>query len=276
MSKPLSPVQVIALASGKGGVGKTQAAINLAFSLAARGRRVMLVDAAFALPEVAVSLGLAPPRTLAQVLAGDCTLAEAIQPVGELQLLAGSSLDPLPDARQLAGLIQAFSTLAQPPQVLLIDCSPGLGADVRCLLRAASEVLLVVSDEPAARAAALALLRRLNSAQGLRRVRLLASMTQNAAEGRALHERLLQQIDDLDGIALDYLGAVPQDDTLRRAVQRQGAVCELQPRSRIAQTYARLAETIDGWPLPANPRGHLEFFIEHLVAAQYQPRPRPA
>lgn len=276
MSGALTPVQVIALASGKGGVGKTQAAINLAVSLAARGRRVLLLDAAFAVPGVAVSLGLSPARTLREVLAGQCSLAQAIQPFGELQLLAGSSLDRLPDLRQLAGLIQSFSTLAQPPQVLLIDCAPGLGVDVCCMLRAASEVVLMVSDEPAAQAAALALLRRLDSPQGLRRVHLLASMTHSAAEGRALHGRLLQQLDELDGIALDYLGALPFDDTLRRAVQRQGVVCELQPRSRIAQSYARLAETIDGWPLPANPRGHLEFFVERLVAAQHTPRPRPS
>ncbi len=87
-----APVQVIAIASGKGGVGKTQAAINLAWTLAARGRRVMLLDASFALPGVDVALGLTPQLTLVDVLEGRCRLAEAVFTVaGGFQVLAGSA-----------------------------------------------------------------------------------------------------------------------------------------------------------------------------------------
>lgn len=274
----VSPVQVIAIASGKGGVGKTQAAINLAWALAARGRRVLLLDASLALPNVDAALALAPPRTLADVLAGRCALADAVfGGPGGIQVIAGASGTPLePSGAELGGLIRAFSGLPQLPQVLLIDCAPGIGRAVSTLLHAASEALLVVNDEPAARADVLALIRRLHHEHGMTRFRLLASMTFAAQEGPALHQQLLRLTESLGSVSLDYVGAIPFDESLRRAVQRQRALLEVFPRSRAAQAYTALAERVDGWPLPANPRGHLEFFVERLLAAQAQGRqPRP-
>jgi flagellar biosynthesis protein FlhG len=267
-------VQVIAIASGKGGVGKTQVAINLACALAERGRRVMLLDASFALPNIGTALALMPPRGLDDVLAGRCCLAEAlVGGPGGIQVIAGSpgqSLDP--SVAQLGGLIRAFSELPRLPEVLLIDCAPGIGGAVTTLLHAASEALLVVSDEPAAHADALALMTRLHQRYGMTRFRLLASMTFASQEGPALHQHLLRLCEPLAGVALDYVGAIPFDDSLRRAVQRQRALLEVFPRSRAAQAFTALAEKVDSWPLPANPRGHLEFFVEQLVAVQAQGR----
>ena len=269
-------VQTIAIASGKGGVGKTQTAINLAGALAARGRKVLLLDANFVLPGIDVALGLAVPRSLHDVLAGRCRLGEALVGApGGVQLLGGGSAaapHAEPDVRQLGGLIQAFSELPQAPDVLLIDLPPGVSPAVLELLHAAREVLLVVSDEPAAQAGALALLRSLNQRCGTTRFRLLANMTFAQQEGQALHERLLRLSEALPGVALDYVGAIPFDDSLRRAVQRQRPLHEVFPRSRAALAYAALAEQVDAWPLPGNPRGHVEFFVERLIAAQSAPR----
>ena len=270
------PVQVIAIASGKGGVGKTQTAINLASALAARGRRVMLLDASFVLPNVGAALGLTPRRSLPDVLAGRCSLAAAsFAGPGGVQVIgaaAGGGTAGEPGVQQVGGLIQAFSELPQVPEVLLIDTAPGIGAAVASLLQAASEALLVVADEPAAQADALALLSCLNQRHGMTRFRLLASMTFGQQEGQALHERLLRLSEPLAGVSLDYVGSIPFDDSLRRAVQRQRPLLEVFPRSRAAQAYAALAEKVDGWPLPANPRGQLEFFVERLIAAKSAPR----
>lgn len=270
------PVQVIAIASGKGGVGKTQTAINLAWALAARGRRVMLLDASFALPNVDTALGLTPRHTLQDFWAGRCSLADTLlNAPGGIQVIAGSAAaDSLaePNSRQLAGLIRAFGELAETPDVLLIDTAPGVGLGVATMLQAASEALLVVNDEPTAQADALVLLRRLNEQYGMTRFRLLVSMTFAQQEGRALHERLLRLTEPLAGVVLDYVGAIPFDDALRRAAQRQRPLLDVLPRSRAALAFAALAEKVDAWPLPANPRGHLEFFVERLIAAQTMPR----
>ena len=66
-------------------------------------------------------------------------------------------------------------------------------------------------------------------------------------------------------VALQYVGAIPSDDLVRKAVQKQRAVYDAYPRSKSAQAYRAVAQKVDGWPLPANPRGHLEFFVERLV-----------
>ncbi len=106
------------------------------------------------------------------------------------------------------------------------------------------------------------------------RFRLLASMTLSAAEGRALHERLLRQEPEPRRGVL--AGLRRGDSTQTFAAPRGTApapVCVVLPRSRAANAYRELAEKVDAWPLPANPRGHLEFFVERLIFAQAAPRP---
>lgn len=263
-------VQVVAVASGKGGVGKTQTVLNLALQLAARGQRVLLLDANLAIPGLDLACSLQPTRTLAQVLAGECSLDEALQegPAG-VKLLCGNGLQAgacsrLPE--EMIGLVQSFDSLHADFDVMLVDCGSLLDEGQLLLMRAASELLLVSSDEPAGDAATLALIRLLNSRFGLSRFRLLATMTASEQGGSALHERLLRLSESMYGVSIDHVGSIPFDETLRRAVQRQKVVSEMFPRSRTALAYRALAEKVSGWPLPANPRGHLEFFAERLIS----------
>ena len=263
-------VQVVAIAGGKGGTGKTQTALNLAVQLQARGQKVLLLDGSMALPGLDIACGLQPVQTLQDAMAGTCPLGGIVQagPLG-VQMLVSDSLratgEP-PSVLQMAGLIQAFSTLPELPDVLLVDCGNLQDDAQMLLLRAASEILLVSSDEPAADAGTLTLIRRLQGRFGLNRFRLLATMTASEQGGVALHERLLRLTESLPGVSLDHVGSVPFDETLRRAVQRQKVVSEMFPRSRSALAYRDLADKLTSWPLPANPRGHLEFFAERLIA----------
>ncbi|WP_039804908.1 MinD/ParA family protein [Azotobacter chroococcum] len=265
----MGPVQVIAVTSGKGGVGKSVAAVNLALALAGLGRRVMLLDGDLAMGNVDVLLGLGAERTLADVLAGNCGLEDIVLagPGGIRVVPAASGMRSMVrlSARQQAGLIHAFGRLADQLDVLVVDTASGIDDSTVGFVRAAREVLVVLCDEPASIADAYALIRLLNRDCGVTRFRILANMVAGPREGRELFAKLLRLTEQFLAATLQYVGAVPWDDSLRRAVQRQAAVCEAFPRSKSALAFRAIAEKVDGWPLPANPRGHVEFFVEHLI-----------
>ncbi len=270
------PVQVIAVASGKGGVGKSVVAVNLALALAGLGRRVMLLDGDLAMGNIDLLLGLGAERTLADVLAGTCELGEVVVsgPGGIRVVPAASGMRSMVrlSARQQAGLIHAFGRLAEPLDVLVVDTASGVDDSTVGFVRAAREVLVVLCDEPASIADAYALIGLLNRDYGVSRFRVLANMVAGPREGRELFAKLLRLTEQFLAATLQYVGAVPWDDNLRRAVQRQSAVCEAFPRAKSALAFRAIAEKVDGWPLPANPRGHVEFFVERLIrAAQAKP-----
>jgi flagellar biosynthesis protein FlhG len=265
----LHPVQVIAVTGGKGGVGKTSVSVNLALALAELGRRVMLLDADLGLANVDVMLGLTTRRNLADVIAGDCELRDVVlQGPGGIRIVPASSGTASMvrlTAQQHAGLIQAFSDISDNLDVLIIDTAAGIGDGVTTFVHAAQEVLLVVTDEPTSITDAYALIKLLNRDFGMSRFRVLANMTRTPEEGRNLFGKLTKVTDRFLDVALQYVGAIPMDETVRKAVQKQRAVYEAYPRSKCAQAFKVIAQKVDSWPLPANPRGHLEFFVERLV-----------
>ena len=97
------------------------------------------------------------------------------------------------------------------------------------------------------------------------RFRILANMVNTPQEGRMVFAKLSKVTDRFLDVALQYVGAVPFDEAVRKSVQKQRAVYEAFPRSKAAMAIRAIAQKVDSWPLPANPRGHLEFFVERLV-----------
>lgn len=263
------PVQVIAVTGGKGGVGKTSVSINLAVALAQMGRRVALLDADLGLANIDVLLGLKAKHTLEDVLAGTHSLPEIMLtgPGGIRIIPASSGTQRMAQlgAMEHAGLIHAFSELSEQLDVLIIDTAAGIADSVVSFVRAANEVLVVVCDEPSSITDAYALIKLLNRDYGVTRFRVLASMTRSTQEGQGLFNKLLQVSERFLDATLQYVGCIPFDESLRKAIQRQRAAVEMSPRSKAALAFQNLAEKVDKWPLPSTPRGHLEFFVERLV-----------
>lgn len=263
------PVQVIAVTGGKGGVGKTSVAINLGVSLAQRGRRVALLDADLGLANVDVLLGLSPRYNLEDVLNGERSLLEImVSGPGGMRIIPASSgtqrmamLGPM----EHAGLIRAFSEISDQLDVLLVDTAAGISDSVISFVRASQEVLVVVCDEPSSITDAYALIKLLNRDYQMTRFRVLANQVRSAQEGRNLFNKLTQVTERFLDVSLQFVGGIPFDETVRKAIQRQRAVVDFAPRSKAAQAFSGLAEKVDTWPLPAAPRGHLEFFVERLV-----------
>jgi len=274
MIKP-RPVQVIAVSSAKGGVGKSNVCINLAIAMAERGHRVVVFDAGMGLGNVDILLGLTVRQTLSDVLAGRCRLEDILIPgPSGIRIAPAPCGDPAmtrlgPAA--YAGVIHAFSNLADQIDVLLIDTSSGMSDSLLAFLQAAQEILLVVSDEPAAIAGSCALMRLMNSEYGANRFRVLASQVRNGHEGQLLFDKLARVTARLTDIGIRYAGAIPYDEAVRKAVQRQKAVLEVYPGSRASVALRALAEKAEHWPLPAGPGGHVEFFLERLVGGGQTP-----
>lgn len=266
------PARVITVTSGKGGVGKTSVSINLALALAGIGKKVLLMDADLGLANVDVLLGLHPRATLADVIDGRCSLEETLiqGPAGVKIVPAASGVQRMAELTTIehAGLVRAFSDLNIDVDALLVDSAAGISNSVISFCRAAQEVVMVACDEPASISAASALIRLLSREHDVCRFRILANMVDNAAAGRRVYEKVARESDPRLSISLDYLGHVPSDEQLRRAVQRQCAVVEAYPRAKSSRAFKTLVESIDNWPLPDAAGGRLEFFVERLIQSR--------
>ena len=267
--KSQHPVRVIAVTSGKGGVGKRNVSVNLAVSLAQAGEKVMIMDADMGLANIDVLLGLSPGMNLSHVINGECTLEETIieGPAGIKIVPASSGVASMSDLTpaQNAGVIRSFSELTDPVDILLVDTAAGLSDSVISYTRAAREVIVVVCDEPASITDAYAMIKVMNRDHGVERFHVLANQARTVPQGRELYNKLARVSERFLDVTLDYLGSVPYDDNLKKAVQKQKAVVESFPRSPSAMAFKQIAKKTQQWPKPQNMEGHLEFFIERLV-----------
>lgn len=263
------PVQVIAVTGGKGGVGKTNISVNLSMALAEMRRRVVLLDADLGLANVDVLLGLKATHTLADVLAGQCSIQDVMVtgPSGVKIVPASSGVQHMSSLspQEHAGLISAFSDLSNQLDVLVVDTAAGISDTVVSFVRASQEVVVVVCDEPSSITDAYALIKLLNKEYDMFRFRVVANMTRSAQEGRNLFNKLSVVCERFLDVSLQYMGHVPFDENVRKAVQKQKPLLEFAPHSRAAQAIRSLAEDVVSWPLPTSARGHLEFFVERLL-----------
>lgn len=276
MASP-TPVQVIAVTSGKGGVGKTNVSVNLAVAMADQGRRVMLLDADLGLANVDVMLGLHPRFNLSHVMKGECSLDEIIAdgPHGVRIVPASSGIKDMAEMSpaEHAGLVRAFSEVDGDIDTLIVDTAAGISDSVISFSRACQEVVVVVCDEPASITDAYALIKLLSREYGQHRFRVLANMTHSPSEGKELFTKITRVTDRFLEVTLDYMGAVPHDPYVRKAVQRQRAVVDAYPACKAAQAFKQLARVADKWPRTKSADGRLQFFFERLLrvdAAEWQ------
>ena len=272
-SKP-RPVKVIAVASGKGGVGKTNVTVNLGVALAQQGKEVLLLDADLGLANIDVMLGVHPQYNLLHVIDGSKTLQEIIVegPAGIKIIPAASGIQKMAELSpaQHAGMIHAFSELEQHIDILLIDSAAGIADSVISFTRAAQEVIVVVCDEPASITDAYALIKLLSRDYQLDHFHIIANMTRSVQEGRELFNKISMVCERFLDVNLDFMGIVPFDEDLRLAVKKQNAVVEFRPQSKSATAFTHLSRKVAHWPVMKQPRGHMEFFVERLIEASLE------
>jgi len=264
-----NPVRVIAVASGKGGVGKTNLSVNLGISLAQMGRKVVLLDADMGLANVDILLGMYPQFNLSHVLSGEKTLNEIMLngPDG-LRVIPGASgiqkMSELSTFEQTA-VVHAFSSLDQDLDVLIVDTAAGISAGVINFVRACQEVIVVVCDEPTSLTDAYAFIKLLNRDYGLTNFHIITNMVKTTEQGEALFRKLSKVTDHYLEVTLRFLGPVLFDENLRRSVQKQTPLVISYPVSKASLAIRLIAKKIDAWPINFHSGSYIEFFIERMI-----------
>ncbi len=263
------PVRVIAVTSGKGGVGKTNLSVNIGIALSQMGQRVVLMDADMGLANVDILLGVYPKFNISHVLSGEKTLSEIMidGPAG-LRVIPGASgiqkMSELTTIEQ-ASVIHAFSEIDQDIDVLIVDTAAGISASVVNFARACQEIIVVVCDEPTSLTDAYAFIKLLNRDYSLSSFHVITNMVQTVQQGHALFQKLSKVTDRYLDVTLKFAGAVPYDEYLRKSVQKQTPVVMSFPRSKAALAIKSVAARIDSWPLKSQAGGYIEFFIERMI-----------
>ncbi len=262
-------IKVIAVTGGKGGVGKTNVTLNTAIAMAKQGKRVMVLDADLGLANVDVMLGLRVEKNLSHVLSGECTLDDVLVegPHGVLIAPATSGTQSMTELTptEHAGLIRAFSELRSQIDVLIVDTAAGISDMVLSFSRAAQDIMVVVCDEPTSLTDAYALIKILNREHGVFKFKIIANMVRNMREGQELFAKLSKVTGRFLDVALELVATIPYDENIRNSVRKQRAIVDAYPASPAAVAIKHLSQQALSWPIPSQPGGHLEFFLEQLI-----------
>lgn len=234
----------IAVASAKGGVGKTFLAVNLSVALARGGLRVGLIDADVGLANANLLLGIDPVHCLGDVVAGHCEADAAIEPgPAGVQLLSGGRghlhlADLTPGAR--ARLQASMAPICAALDLLVIDTAPGLGADMREIAASAAVVLVVIAPEPAAFMDGYALLKAMALDNSHRRFWIVTNLVAGESEGRRLFDQFAAVVRRFLPVDLHWAGAVPTDPSTRTAALERVPLVERWPHAPAAIAITRL------------------------------------
>ena len=238
---------LLAIASGKGGVGKTWLAVTLAHALANAGRRVLLVDADFGLANVDIQLGLMPEQDLTTYLAGAAPIAAVVMrhPAG-FDILPGRSgaarLANLP-IDTLASLLAALRGLAGRYDHILLDLGSGLDTAIRYITAHADALLVVATEEPTSITDAYAVLKlhRQDRPPGRGAAGIVVNQARTSASGQAVYATLSRACARFLGETPELIGIVRRDDHVRQAIRRQALLMQRHPAAVAGADVVRIA-----------------------------------
>lgn len=246
--------RVIAITSGKGGVGKTNLAANLGTCLARLGQRTAILDGDLGLGNVEIVLGVTPVYDLGDVISGRKRLAEiaVAGPAGLTVFAGGSGLYDLANLSSwhLQRLCQSVVEVEETCDLLLVDTGAGLNEAVVKLVLSAAEVLLVTTPEPPALADAYGMVKVIARRSPGARVRVVVNMVRQVGEGQMVFNHLKEAAERYLGFRLAFLGEIPYDAVVSQAVQEQTPFVISHPRSRAGRAVEEAARNLVGLRTP--------------------------
>lgn len=245
--------RVITVTSGKGGVGKSNISLNLAIQFSRLRKRVVILDADFGLANIEVMLGIRPQYNLSDVIFRGRNVGEIItKGPGNIGFVSGGSgIHELTNltSGQLKILVNVMYQLDSIADIIIIDTGAGISDNVMEMILSSAEILLVATPEPASITDAYVLLKTLKNQEGYNKdslkIRLLGNRTQNKDEGRELFEKLDSVVGRFLGMEMDYMGAVPYDSFLQKAVMKQRPVSLAYPNAPSSKAIQELASILE-------------------------------
>ena len=267
--------RVVAVTSGKGGVGKSTVVSNLAIAMAKLGRKVLVLDADFSLANIDVLLGLAPRRTIQHFFTGECELEDLVVegPAGIHLIPAASGISDLAhiDSTRRLALLQGLEALRAAHDIVLVDAPAGIGDNVVDLAAAADRAVVVVTPEPTSLVDAYATIKVIAGASAataggssaasimgsaasteaqppgpnpLARIGLLVNSTKDDEETRTVHLQIDRVCRRFLGSGIELIGAVNRDERVESSIREQRAVVIAHPHSPASRCFNRIALTL--------------------------------
>ena len=272
--KTVKPARVLTITSGKGGVGKSNLAVNLATQFRKKGLRVIILDVDFGLANIEIMFGVVPKHNLSSMLFQGKDIKEIVStgPMDIGFISGGNGVLGLNNLyrEQIMYLIKNIGELNEMADVIIVDTGAGISDQVLEFLLASPEILLVTTPEPSSLTDSYSVLKALyrnpSFVESDTKIRVVANRAQSVADGQMVYNKLKSVVEQFLNGSIDYLGMVPQDTELEHAVRQQKIVSIHAPLSRSARAFEALATSLLEGTQHAEPtkRGIAQIFSQLL------------
>jgi len=255
----------IALASGKGGVGKTNISVNLAIALRKLNKRVTLFDADMALANAHIVMGVQPTLTLLDVLDHENSLTDVCTtgPLGVRLISGGSGLNQLMNvsSEQRSKLIHSFSELEATCDYIIVDTAAGIEDNVLEFVRACNRIMIIVVGEPAAFIDAYACIKVLHQNYGIDNFDVIVNRSRDDAHGNDIFKRFKGIVERFLNTSLYHVASIPEDNQLHVSVARCSPITIMNPDAPSARAITTLAESLI--KTDSSPTTHIAPYSSH-------------
>lgn len=257
--KTVPKARIFTVTSGKGGVGKSNVAVNLAIQMKKRGKRVIIFDADFGLANVEIMFGAIPKFNLSDLIYREKSIKEIITPgpLGIEFISGGSGITGVNNLskEQLKFLVNNLEQLDELADIIIIDTSAGISDNVLEFVMASPEILLLVTSEPSSLTDAYSLLKALHRNEEFRqeesKVKVISNRVVSEEEGVGIYEKLNAVVGQFLNGDLEYLGIIPRDTLIEKAVCQQQPVSILYPEAKSSKAFEQLSGyLLDGVAAP--------------------------
>ncbi len=264
--------RVIAVTSGKGGVGKTNLVGNMAVALSRMGKRVVIIDADVGLANIDIIFNLRPEYNIRHIINAQKTLNQVmVTSEHGIKILPGGSgfadLTQLGEGEKL-NLLSEFETLSDQADIIFVDTGAGISSNVLYFNSACDECIVIATREPTSITDAYAMIKVLSSDYGTRYFKLIVNMVDSEAQAKNVYASLSAALDKyLNNVVLEYTGYIPFDRKLQAAVQKRGLVMDSFPDSVAAKAIEDISLNLGNTPARSNADGSLTFFMNKVFQA---------